>query len=354
MKIRTLFALIFCNLVWSANPAMAKLVFAEGVSPGTMAWLRFASALAAYAVGFAIFRCWHLFRVFRGFHRPGGLSGGESRSPRPVAFLTPRSRADWSWLLLLGVMGFCISPLLQMTGLYASRATDNALIVAMEPLLTVLLAWLILGEAVLAFHWVAFAIALSGFCLLADLTPSRLLLLWGSPGSPEGAHLIGNILILLALLGEACYTIAGRKLLVRHSAYGIFGSALIVGVCTLTIVIGLTQGSSAFISIVGLSWKAWFAIFFMGPLGTAFAYLYWMIALTEAPVASLVLTLFIQPVFGSFWGYRFLGERLSLMQWAGAGLISGAIALLCVVRQLAAATVPGPVSHSTALNSVSR
>lgn len=332
MKFRTLLALIFCNLVWSANPAMAKLIFAAGASPGITAWLRYASALAAYAVGYALFRA---------------LRPSARRSSRDGAFLLPRRGADGSWLLLIGIMGFCFAPFMQMTGLHASRATDNALIVAMEPLITVLLAWLVLGEVVRVFHWVAFAIALTGFALLAELTPGRLGLLWASPGSPEGAHFLGNVLILVALLGEACYTVAGRKLLVRHSAYGIFGSALLVGVGALTIALFLTQGPSAFAAIAGLSGKAWFAVFFMGPLGTAFAYLYWMVALTEAPVASLVLTLFIQPVFGSFWGYEFLGERLTLMQWAGAALIFGAIALLSAFPT--PAEVPAETASSSAV-----
>jgi drug/metabolite transporter (DMT)-like permease len=330
MKVKTLIALVLCNLVWSANPAMAKFIFAEGVSPGTTAWLRYASALGAYAVAFS------LFRWFR---------SSQGEQTRVEAFLFPRSRADLGWLLVIGVLGFCVAPLLQMTGLHASRATDNALIVAMEPLLTVLLAWLVLGEAVHGFHWIAFAIAFSGFGLLADLTPGRIGLLWGSPGSQEGAHFIGNFLILLALLGEACYSIAGRKLLIRHSAYGIFGSALVVGVGALTIVLGFTQGPGAFTAVAGLSGKAWLAVFFLGPLGTALAYLYWMIALTEAPVASLVLTLFVQPVFGSFWGYEFLGERLTVMQWVGAALISAAILLQCAARPSSVANASSPAAR---------
>ena len=66
----------------------------------------------------------------------------------------------------------------------------------------------------------------------------------------------------------------------------------------------------------------------MGPIGTALAYFYWMTALTEAPVASLAITLFIQPVMGTIFGHLFLGDHLTWIQGLGGGLI-----LLGVIAQ---------------------
>ena len=58
-----------------------------------------------------------------------------------------------------------------------------------------------------------------------------------------------------------------------------------------------------------------------GSSGTAVGYLVWMMALSRAPVASIVLTLFIQPVLGPIWGAIFLGERLSFSQALGSAWI---------------------------------
>jgi O-acetylserine/cysteine efflux transporter len=126
-------------------------------------------------------------------------------------------------------------------------------------------------------------------------------------------------------VGEASYSIAGRHLLTRHRPVGIFGSALVVGVAFLTAVLLLKGGPHLFLGLSGLTWRSSFALLWLGPIGTAFAYFYWLIALTEAPVASLALTLFIQPVCGSLWGYFFLGERLSTLQAAGGVLILAAV-----------------------------
>ena len=87
-----------------------------------------------------------------------------------------------------------------------------------------------------------------------------------------------------------------------------------------------------------LGWKSILALMWLGPLGTALSYLFWMLVMRRAPVASLALTLFVQPVFGSVWGYVFLGERLSQVQAAGAVLIIGAMLAQTLVERMQPAT----------------
>jgi drug/metabolite transporter (DMT)-like permease len=282
MRLQTLLGLILCNLIWSANPAMGKIILTD-ISPELAAWCRYASALLAYLLFAALWL---------------------RKIPEPK-FIRP-SKA----VLLIGFSGFCLAPLLQMTGLNSSTATDNALIVAMEPLFTVFAAWIFLGEGVSNILLVSFFVALFGFVLLTGFVPGQ----FG-----------GNMLILISLAGEACYSVTGRKLLEKHRPIGIFGSALIAGVVFLTIALTLKGGPGIFVGLGHLTWRSSLAILWLGPIGTAFAYFYWLTALTEAPVASLALTLFIQPVCGSIWGYFFLGERLSALQAVGGGLILAAV-----------------------------
>jgi len=291
---RTLIGLIICNLIWSLHPAMAKSLLTD-FSPAQVAWLRYGSALLSY---FAVVLAFRSFRPFsHAIIKP---------------FWVPRTRHDWVLLFAMGFFPFCFSPLLQLTGLAASRAVDNALIVAMEPLVTVVLAWLVLREAISLFYAFTFGLALFGFGLLTGV----------QPGSAEwNGHLIGNLLILVSMGGEAAYSVFGRKLTARHEPVAIFGSAITAGVIFLTmagpffgiVATGFTSDQFTLRNVLCLLW--------MGPLGTMATYLYWMIALSRAPVAALAITLFIQPLFGALWGYAFLEERLSLMQAAGGGLI---------------------------------
>jgi drug/metabolite transporter (DMT)-like permease len=296
VSFRTLSALILCNIIWSAHPAMGKFLLL-GFSPAQGAWLRYASALLSYLAAIAIFRL-----VPR------------TRPAFPQPFLVPQNARTAAYLLLLGFSAFCFSPILQMTGLASSRATDNALIVAMEPLMTVALAWLILRERPSRINFIAFGVALAGFALLTGLTPAVL---------TQGldAHFLGNLLLLLSLIGEAMYSTLGRKLISDHPPAAVFGSALVLGVLCLT---GLTASLSEIPSVdqvLHMPWQSAVALAWLGPFGTALSYLFWMTALKKVPVASLALTLFIQPVLGPVWGALFLGERLTPIQAGGSVLI---------------------------------
>jgi drug/metabolite transporter (DMT)-like permease len=123
---------------------------------------------------------------------------------------------------------------------------------------------------------------------------------------------------LSALIGEASYSVLSLKLVDRYQPLGIFGSALAVGVGILTLSTLAIEGPYMFFELSHLSWKSLCGLLWLGPMGTALAYFYWMSVLREASVASLALTLFIQPVLGAVWGYAFLGETLSGAQAMGA------------------------------------
>ena len=125
LQLKVLFGLILCNLIWSAHPLMGKWLL-EDFTPAECAWLRYTSALVAFLA-----------------LRPLLPKRVDTRPPnQPI-----RSFRDIAFIAVLGLLAFCFSPLLQLTGLHDSRATDNALIIAMEPLITVGAAWLFLRQA---------------------------------------------------------------------------------------------------------------------------------------------------------------------------------------------------------------
>jgi drug/metabolite transporter (DMT)-like permease len=138
----------------------------------------------------------------------------------------------------------------------------------------------------------------------------------------------GNLLMLLALVGEAAYSVMGRTLIKRHTPVSVFGVAILSGVSFLTVATYLIHGSLPLNFAAHIDKKALLALLWLGPFGTTASYIFWMFALRQAPVASIALTLFIQPVFGAVWGYFILNERLSATQFAG-----GAMILLAVFAQ---------------------
>jgi drug/metabolite transporter (DMT)-like permease len=272
-------------------------VLLETFSPSQVGWLRYAGGLLAYLVAAAALR----------------LSGH-----RGSFFYRPRGFKDAFLVFVLGFSAFCFSPLLQLTGLASSRATDNVLIIAMEPLIAVLLAWVLLRERPTRAHLAAFAVALGGFALLSS----------SEGDTAQGLldpHAAANLLILLALVGEALYSSLGRKLVEFNPPVAVFGSALLLGVLSLTLATAAISGLPSWTQISTMPARGILSLLWLGPFGTTLSYLYWISALKKAPVASLALTLFVQPLFGPFWGMFFLGERLTVLQWIGSGLILGAV-----------------------------
>ncbi|MEK6580660.1 MAG: DMT family transporter [Bdellovibrionota bacterium] len=303
MPLKTWVGLILCNMVWALNPVMGKWVLLD-FSPPQGAWLRYFLALLGYGALVPILR---KSREFKG-HK---------------FYFNPKSGTERALIWTLAFMTFCYSPLTQMVGLASSHATENSLIIAMEPLMTVALAWIFLGERLGLKMVLIFSLALSGFGFLSDLLP------WKGGLAFEG-HIRGNVILLLSLLGEASYSVLSRKLMRKHEATEIFGSALLLGVVLLTFSVLFLQGTAIFhpaFFISTLTFKSLFGLIWLGPIGTTLSYLYWMVALKSNQIAGLALTLFIQPVLGAFFGRMFLGEKLELRQGFGAGLILAAVVI---------------------------
>ena len=301
MSVRTFIGLILCNLVWSAHPAMSKILL-EHFSPVHAAWLRYFSALLAYLIVIGS------LKIFL----PGK---SKMRSSIRQPFLKPRGWKVGAQVLGLGFATFCFSPLFQLTGLSTTRSIDSALIIAMEPLMTVFLAWVFLKESLNRVHFLSFGLALSGFAFLSELATHSI-------KHSVDPSLLGNFLMLIALSGEAIYSVVGRKLLVNFQAIPVFGTALFLGVLCLTLFTGFYAG---FPDVTHIGYSSVIATLWLGPLGTCATYLFWMTALVEAPVASLTITLFIQPLLGTVWGYTFLHERINLTQAFGGALILTAV-----------------------------
>jgi drug/metabolite transporter (DMT)-like permease len=158
----------------------------------------------------------------------------------------------------------------------------------------------------------AFGVALFGFTLLTGLSAAQL-------GQGIDSHLMGNLIMLISLTGEASYSILGRKLTARHPPLPVFGSSLGFGVLFLGVLVPLFTSGQVFEN--HFTWRSILGLLWLGPLGTTVTYIYWIFVLRNFSVASLALTLFVQPVFGSLWGVIFLKERLTLIQSLGGAMI---------------------------------
>jgi len=278
---------------------MFKIILGQFSAPES-ALLRYGSALIAFVL------VWLIFNL-----------------QKPFALVFSRS-GFWS-MLTLGALTFCIAPMLQMVGIDKSRATDGSLITALEPLTAVLLARIFLRERLGLSNVLSIGLALAGFVLLSEFSID--------------ARAAGNLLILASCVLEGAYSVLGRKLLEKHGLVPLFGSSLLLGVVALLVTVTILSESGGGVSgfghrLAGVSWQTIAAVIWVGPVGTCAAYFFWLTALKQVPVASVAVTLFIQPLLGALWGNWFMGDRLSLMQTAGAILILLSLTLPVLILNL--------------------
>jgi len=288
------FGLIACNLIWSAHPLMSKWML-EDFSPAQVVWLRYSCACFAFFV-------------------LSLLKAGKSK----VLFL-PSSKKDLFFMILMGALTYCYSPLLQVIGLKESRVSENSLIIAIEPILTVFLAFALFQERLKKSEILGLLLSVVGFALLSGLKDEL-------QSQRVSAHFIGNILIFCSLLGEASFSVLGSQLARRYSPQAIFGTTLFLGLVFLTVSLALIEKEvyrfEYWISFLNrFSSRSFLALLWLGPLGTTGGYLYALRALSQVSVVSVTLLLFVQPLVGVLLGHLFYRESLSEVQVLGSFLM---------------------------------
>src|SRR6266513_5445710 len=117
-------------------------------------------------------------------------------------------------LLILALIGFVINKLLEFGGLALTTASDVALLITSETVFTAAFSWALLGERFKR---------LTGFALLLGFVGVYLIVERSFiPNIPSGVGLlriIGDLLVLLALLVESLYTVRAKSMLVKHSPF---------------------------------------------------------------------------------------------------------------------------------------
>lgn len=322
MNSSTLILLVVANIFWAGNPTAAKILIGETGNVAT-AWLKYFVAGISFLAGLPI-----IYKLFP-----------ETKGER---WLSNISSHDLVVIFIIAVTTCFLSPLLQMKGLRTSSAIVNSLLVGMEPLLTLILAYLVINNPITRRDALALIIGLAGFLVLSGFfvnlkanKPLGLLKSW--------SH--GDILLACSVFCEACYSVFPKKLSKQYPGFQVYGTALGLGLFMQTAFLLSFYGLP---KIKLLTASGWIALVWLGFLGTTFTYLAWIkIIQSETPLSAALITLFLQPVFGTLAGILVLHESLRLFQAAGSILI-----LAAVFWQITEPTscLPAPLSEHKKIN----
>ncbi len=252
---------------------------------------------------------------------------GEYRRKEAVRrSLTTRDYVDY------GAMGFGVTSmtLLYTWGARLSTASNLALVTASVPILTALLAVIVLRERLTRSRVLGFTVAVVGVLILSDIRWGTLTFL--------GTFLAGNLLLSAGAVGNAIYTVYAKKLL-NHSGP--------MTVLFLGQALGLV-GSIPFpyfepfhlASIRTYALSTWLALIFLGAVFYSYAMVLFYRILVRLDAGQIMVFAYLQPVFGVIVAALFLHEKIT------TSLVIGG--LLVAAGTLIVASEPSGRSKNTA------
>jgi Predicted permease, DMT superfamily len=275
--------LVVANVVYATSYAATRLTL-DHVPPATLALIRLViGALVLIPVAVTV---------------------------RPAA-AAPIGRADrWS-IVWMGVLGFAGAFAFSHWGIARSTATNAALLITVEPISLILLSPWALGERLTPRERLGATLALLG---------AAVVVVNGIPGvtAALAPHWRGDLLLLLAGLAYASYSLLGRGVLTRHPAIAVTAWSIAWGVAAMLPLAALEWSAGVALQLTG---RSILGVLYLALIITALGYLAWNWALERVPAPRAAIFLNIQPLVGALLGVYYLGEPLTVFTVVGGGLI---------------------------------
>lgn len=219
---------------------------------------------------------------------------------------------DFVRAVVMGLCVFVVGNRLQVYGNSIGSAGNSAVLMAAEPPMASVAAALFLREHVPARRWLGFALAAFGVLLLNGV--------WRTDF--QWAGLAASVFILLSFLGDTVWSIIGKGVMQRASAFKVVTVALLAGL----IVNLLLSGGPTWNAAGALPANAWWLLTFTGLVATLAGYVVWLVVIREADVSLVALTIFVQPIVGIPLAALWVGEPLHWGQlWGALAIVGGLV-----------------------------
>jgi drug/metabolite transporter (DMT)-like permease len=218
------------------------------------------------------------------------------------------------WVLLVGmaltgVLGF---PLLLYRGLQLTTATDGVLINATGPLMTAVLATILLRERLFPRHVLGGLISFLGVTMIVSGGSFERLRQW---------HVnVGDLYIFIAVVLWGVYSVISRW---ATRACSVFSATAISSWTALPLFFGAAVAGWQ-PSPTHWSWHLLLAVVYIGVFPSGIAFLSWNEGVRRVGPNRAMIFYNMLPVYGSVLGVILLGESLRTYHFIGGGLIVSA------------------------------
>ena len=224
--------------------------------------------------------------------------------------LTPR---QWLATFVLGLFGVFCYNLFFMGALARLPASRAALIIALNPAITIAISAVVLKERLSARRWSGVAVALLGVAIVVSK---------GEFASFSSAGVgLGELFMFAAVSSWALYTLIGRKVLGGLTPLAATNYAALWG----TLMLGAVA-APAFDTLhpSQFDWRMVASLLYLGVFGTALAFVWYYMSVKKVGASTTSIFNNLVPVFGVAISVLVLGEPLLVsMLVGGAVTIAG-------------------------------
>ncbi len=230
------------------------------------------------------------------------------------------TRDDWWKFVIAGVGGQVLAQLGMTWGISLSLASNGAILNLMIPVISALLASIVLGERLTSLRILCLAVGMAGVVMMSigDLEASSFF---------ETRYLAGNLLILLGCCGSSFYNVYCKRLLARFSEVDILiFSYVTASIASLPLLIWVEPFD--WDAIRSMNTSAWLAFGFLAVFHYGASMLLFFFVLEHVSVTAASVSLYLVPVFGVLFAVTIVGETLNVLAVAGGVVVLAATVLV--------------------------
>ncbi|MBH5328216.1 DMT family transporter [Eikenella sp. S3360] len=236
-----------------------------------------------------------------------------------LATLAVLSARQWLGLAAAAAFGVCGYAVFFMLGLQQMPAGKAAVVVAVNPVLTLLLAAWLFGERLNLKILAGMLLAVGGaVTAVTQGHPSAVL---------TGGIKAGEWLIFGCVVCWAAYTLIGRAVLRGIDALTVTAATSLIGALMLSAVALFAEGLP-FAAIAAMDARGWAALAGLAVGATVLAYAWYFEGVKTLGAGSAAAYITLVPIFGMLCSAWFLGEALHISLVAGCAAAVGGMALM--------------------------
>jgi drug/metabolite transporter (DMT)-like permease len=192
--------------------------------------------------------------------------------------------------LMASLFGLVPGSALLAWGVDRSTASNAAIIYLTLPVITAVLASVVLGERMTRLRWASLGIALVGVLILSTPNLRQMSL-------SKGQFLMGNVLVLLACVGSSIYNVYSKELLKCFTPMEVLTYGYVLAFVFSLLLMYWAEPLS-WSSLRAYSASAWVALLVLSVFSWGLAMVLWMFLLKRLDVSQASVSIYLLPFFG--------------------------------------------------------